>query len=317
MCGSFFFSGSETGFVSWNPIKVGHRAAAGSIIAKWSLYLLNHKDQVLSTVLICNNLCNIGASLSFVIVFNSLDKLVPVDLGRIPSPESWILTPVMVLFGEVLPKTLFRTYPFRLTLKIIPVLLVFYFISHPFTWFFSKVLNLFRKEPPGFEESFRTKVREEMVLVALEGTKRGTLFESADVFINNVLKLKDKTISDVMIPIKEYTGRQFSLTEKQLRRGERPQLPDSDEIVIFDDKENRPVGTIAVADLVFKENSREHLKKVKPLRSIEMQKTLLAGLQFFKTNPAEIYIVEDQKQIVGILHKNSIYQEIFGNFGAE
>ena len=44
ICGSFFFAGVETGFVSWNPLKVSYRASQGDIYARWALHLLKYKE---------------------------------------------------------------------------------------------------------------------------------------------------------------------------------------------------------------------------------------------------------------------------------
>lgn len=297
-----------------NPIKVGHKAASGDLFGKWTLFLMSHKDRLLSTVLICNNLCNIGATLSFVIVFNSFDQILSWDLSHIPSPESWFLTPVLVLFGEMLPKSLFRTYPFRLTLKVIPLLIVFYFLTLPFTWLFSKFTDLFRKEPSRFEESYVTKVREEMVLVALEGAKRGTLFESADVFINNVLKLKDKTIKDIMVSLKEYKKMQIALTGNMLIRDLKNRLPDSNEVLVFDEQGVSPLGSVTMLDIAGADAQKRLCDILKPLKCIEIQKPLLSALQFIKTNISEFYLVCDQDRVVGIVQKMSLYHEIFGKY---
>ncbi|MBN1760465.1 MAG: DUF21 domain-containing protein [Chitinispirillaceae bacterium] len=201
--GAAFFAGSETGFVSWNPLKVSHRAANGDIVARWAQFLLKHKDRLLSAQLIGNNVCIVGASLAFASLVATVDQHVQWNLEELPSPESWVLTPLMVLFGEMLPKSLFRMYPFRLTMRSIPMLMGIYFLTLPFTWMFTSVTGLFRRNTPAKGESFMTKVREEMVLVAMEGSRTGTLFRSADQFIQNVLLMNEKKTGDVFSALKQ------------------------------------------------------------------------------------------------------------------
>jgi hypothetical protein len=195
--GASFFAGSETGFVSWNPLKVGHRAAMGDIVARWALFLIRHKDRLLSAQLIGNNICVVGASLAFASLIETMDHRFFWHLTSLPSPESWILTPFMVLFGEMLPKSLFRVYPFRLTMRSVPLLTGIYFITLPFTWIFTTVTGFLHTIKPVKGGSFMTKVREEMVLVAMAGSKNGTIFRSADVLIQNVLAMNDKKVGDV------------------------------------------------------------------------------------------------------------------------
>lgn len=316
LAGSFFFSGSETGFVSLNPIKVRHKAESGDLLAKGALYLMNYKDKLLSTVLIANNICNIGATLSFLIVYEIIDQFVFLDLARIPSPESWFLTPFLVLFGEMLPKSLFRIYSLRLTLKAIPLLMVCYFFTLPFTWLFSKAINLFRKEPPGFEESFKAKVREEMVLIALEGSKRGTLIESADVLIENVLKLKDKTIKDLMTGISEYKKEKNVFRCNQTISSVISKIPDSDEILVFDEQELTPLGTVSVLDIAEQSHKSKLSEFIKPIKEIEINQSLLSVLQDIKPDITDHYLVMDNRSAVGIVQKNSLYRQVFSNSDA-
>ena len=272
---------------------------------------MNHKDRLLSTVLIANNICNIGATLSFLIVYEIIDQFVFLDLARIPSPESWFLTPFLVLFGEMLPKSLFRIYSLRLTLKAIPLLMACYYLTLPFTWLFSKAMALFRKEPPGFEESFKAKVREEMVLVALEGSKRGTLIESADILINNVLKLKDKTIRDLMIGISEYKKDKDVFRCNQTIGSVINKVPDSDEILVFDEQGSTPLGTVSVLDIAAQSHKSKLSEFTKPLKEIEVHQTLLSVFQDIKPDNADHYLVVDNRSVVGIMQKKSLYRQIF------
>lgn len=311
---SFFFSGSESGFVSLNPIKVGHRAASGSLDGKLALFLMNHKDRLVSTILICNNICNIGATLSFVIVYDSIDELLALDLSLIPSPESWFLTPALLLFGEILPKTLFRIYPFRLTLKAIPLLLIFYFLTMPLNWLFSKLTDLFRKESFGFEESFKIKSREEMVLMAIEGSKQGTLFESADMFINNVLKLKDKTVSNIVIPISEFKKSNTTITCNQTIGEFKRNIPISNEVVVFDEQGIMPLGFVTMLDVVCQDNNKKLHSILKPLKKFEINSPLLTIVQAIKDDACEFYLACDQNRVSGIIQKMRFYNEIFGKY---
>ena len=115
--GAFFFAGAETGFISWNTLKVKHNAQKDHIFTQWALFLTNHKEQVLTMLLIGNNISIVLASLSFAYLFSYLDQIISFNLDKVISPETWILSPFLVIFSEMLPKSLFRIYSFRLTMK--------------------------------------------------------------------------------------------------------------------------------------------------------------------------------------------------------
>lgn len=197
IAGASLFAGTETGFVSWNPLKISHRAQMGDIVARWADFLMHHKDRLLSAVLIGNNICIVGASLVFERFIESVDHLFSLDLSSIPSAESLLLTPLMVLFGEMLPKSLFRLYPFRLTMRMTPVLVAIYYFTLPFTWIFTYLTAMLRKSKKTDGVTYMARVREEMVLVALEGSRSGTLFRSADKFIQNLMEVNRKTVGEM------------------------------------------------------------------------------------------------------------------------
>ncbi|MBN1578607.1 MAG: DUF21 domain-containing protein [Chitinispirillaceae bacterium] len=310
--GASFFAGSETGFVSWNPLKIGHRAVSGDIVARWSLFLIKHKDRLLSAQLIGNNVCVIGASLTFVSLFETIDHTVSWDLSRIPSPESWLLTPVIVLFGEMLPKSLYRIYPFILTMNSVPLLMVVYFTTLPFTFVFSVVTDMFRKDAPHQGESFMSKVREEMVLVALEGSKTGTLFKSADIFIQNVLALNEKKVGD-MISKKNsgLNGMRFYANE---RVGDvKKRIPDQPGIIVHNADEANVSGYISLFDLIQAPGEATLGSCCKPLPRLGAEQTMFAALRSADEESHFFTIIDQHGSLTGIVDKMMLLQAAFKN----
>jgi CBS domain containing-hemolysin-like protein len=265
LIGSFFFSGAETGFVSWNPFKVSHRAGLGDPLARTALYLLNNQDRVISATLIGNNITLIGATLTFCELLEIVASAFSFDLTIIPSPESWILTPVMVLFCEMLPKSLFRTYSFRLTMRSIPFLLITYIFTYPFTWIISLLTGLFfnnrRSVSP---DAFTAKVREEMVLIAGEGSRRGTLFESADKYIHSVLNLKELSVADLMIRLDEISSRCSTIRQDSIVKDLKGAGLKNDEIIITS-ASGVPVGTVELIDQKYVSDTATVSRVMKPL----------------------------------------------------
>lgn len=196
LMGSFFFAGAETGFISWNTLKVKNNAQSGHIVAKWAMFLTYRKEQVLTMLLIGNNVFIVLASLSFVYLFTSIDQRYNLNLSQIPSPETWFLSPLLVIFSEMLPKSLFRIYSFRLTMKTIPFLMVFYWITLPVTTVFT-MLNTFLGKKEKTVDAYSTSLRKDIVLIAKEGSKHGAIFESANKVIKNILQLKEKKIGEI------------------------------------------------------------------------------------------------------------------------
>jgi CBS domain containing-hemolysin-like protein len=312
--GTFFYAGAETGFVSWNPLKVSHRAGQGDPVARIALYLMNHQDRVISATLIGSNVSIIGATLLFVKLFEIAAASFSIDITHIPSAESWILTPLMVLFCEMLPKSLFRTYSFRLTMRSIPFLFITYILTFPFTWVITYITGHFKRDRKAVtQDSFTAKVREEMVLIAGEGSRRGTLFESADKYIQSVLNLKEQSVADLMIgfediAVKCTTSGISSHVGELKKNGLR-----NDEIIIIDESSGVPLGTVDLTDVANTPDSTPVFRFMKPLLKIRSSASVLAvllgGVQSVSNY---ISIINDDGKVSGIIEKTALFRAVFG-----
>jgi len=319
MCilGGFFFAGVETGFVSWNPLKIGYRARQGNIIAQWALYLIQHKERVLSMVLIGNNTCIVGASLSFLFLFNRLNQLVTIDLERIPSPETWFLSPVIVVFSEMLPKSLFRIYSFRLTIKSIPLLMMLYWTTLPLTWIFSAAGSLFQKKIRKSRE-FVTSVRKEMVLIAQEGSRRGTLFEYAVVIVDTILNLNEKTVEDI---IRNDTSDETDM-KKRVKVSDtvalichNGYLSDNNDLLVFDTDGDTVAGWVALLDIAKADADTEIKTIMKSLPEISENTSLLSFFRKKRESCSPFYrIIDKNRHTNGILNNFSTFRVVFSGY---
>lgn len=314
--GTFFFAGVETGFVSWNPLKVSHRAGKGDPVARLALYMIKHQERVISATLIVSNVSIIGATLTFLKLVDIAAESFSIDLTRIPSLESWILTPVMVLFCEMLPKSLFRTYSFRLTMRSIPILFVTYILTFPFTWIITLITIPFNRNKNGdMSNSFNAKVREEMVLIAGEGSRRGTLFESADRYIHRVLNLKDLAVADLMISVDEIRTRYQMFNASCLAGELKTRGLQADEVIVSDEITGIPLGTVDLIDVVSGSDSISLIHYIKPFLKISASTNLLALLQGgVKSISNYISIIDNNGTMIGLVEKITLFRAVFGGF---
>jgi len=310
---SAFFSGSETGFVSWNPLKVAHAAAQGNINARMAMRLMNHRGQLLAAILTGNNICNVLAALAFINLYERIDNAVPINLAAISSPESWFLTPALLLFGEVLPKLLFRTYPYRLTMKTVPVLMVIYYATTPFFWVFGRMAKIFDSRA-GESETRNAKVREEIVLVAVEGAKRGNLFESADSIMKNTLEMKGKNIGSLAVSLDEWKKhRPVCRVSQMLSELNAGALFGADEVVVFDDELKAPAGYVSLLDVAVRRG--DELKTfgslMKPIRRVKSSMEILACMRRLPPDSPRYYAVVENDAVTAVLDKMSLYELAF------
>jgi len=318
--GTGFFAGSETGFISWNPLKVAHASAKGSMSARIAMHLMKYRERVIAMVLIGTNVCSIGAAFIFMKLFTELDAYFPLNLSAIPSPESFFLTPVLVIFSEILPKSLYRIYPYRLTIKSIPFLGFFYLLLTPFFWFFSGVSRIWKREgEESSRDSYSSKVREDIVLVAVEGARRGNLFDSADDMLENTLGMKGKRIGELSVTLDHWKkNNPVYLTTQCLNELCKDTLTQSDETVVFDDGRGLPAGYVSLLDAAFyyaADNSKFSEVKlselVKPLPRFKHSMEILSCLRRLPPDSPRYFAVYRDDSTVEILDKMVLFEAAF------
>ncbi|MDR2577494.1 MAG: DUF21 domain-containing protein [Chitinispirillales bacterium] len=314
---SCVFSGSETGFITWNPLKVSHAAAQGGFTPRLAMRLMNSRGQLLSSVLAGNNICNIASALIFVRLYERIDQAVALDLSRIPLPESIFLTPVLLLFSEIIPKSLYRTYPFRLTMKSIPLLAVLFFAMSPFFWVLNTALKIFHRPGERSFESQAAGVREEIALVAVEGAKRGTIFEGADLIMKNTLDMKGKCVEAIAVGLNDWKKNRKVYKASQMISDfgrDTGAGAQADEIVVFDDNLLIPIGYVSLLEAAaYRERGgmKTLASIVKPMPQVRSGLEILSCLGCLPVGAPRYHLLLDGDTPVGILDKMELYGVAF------
>jgi len=311
--GTAFFSGSETGFVSWNPLKVSHAAAQGGWAARLGMRLIKGRGRLLATVLIGNNVCNVGAALIFARLFERIDAVVSLDLSKIPSPESWFLTPAVLLFGEVIPKFLYRKYAFPMTLKSVPALAFFFYLASPIFW----VLGLFSKIFGIAAAPRNADVREEILLVAVEGARRGNIFECADRVMKNTLEMKGGSIGAFAVGVGDWKTRRTVYRRSQLlSEFSGDGGAGADEVVVFEDDFSEPVGYVSLLDAAAaRRGGAADLATfgalMKPLPRLRTGMEALSCLRRMPQDSPRYHLVLSGNRATAILDKRALFEAVF------
>ena len=129
---SAFFSASETAITSANRIRLKSRAESGSKGAKMALKLIDKYDKVITTILIGNNIVNIAASSLATVFFTGIAGA---DNG--PLLATVVLTVVVLIFGEVMPKSIAKDHSEGLTVATSGIITFLTFIFTPLSFFFT------------------------------------------------------------------------------------------------------------------------------------------------------------------------------------
>ena len=191
---SFVFSGIEAGILSVNRVRLAHRAKQREPAALKLKRLLAQPDRLLITVLVVTNMANI-----FALVLGALS--LHDALGRSGYVVALAIYLPLYLFGlELLPKSIFRRFPYRALAALSePLRLVDLVLSpmHIIGGIAQRLL--FGGRPPEQQRLFLG--REDFKYLTNEGERTGTLTKTEREMIHNVVDFRGLTAKDVMVPL--------------------------------------------------------------------------------------------------------------------
>ena len=191
---SAFFSACETAFSTVNKIRLRNYANQGNKRAAKALKIVNDFDKALTAILIGNNVVNIASASLATIVFT--EKFGPSSVGI----ATIVMTIVVLVFGEILPKSLAKENAEHFTLGISTVLSVLIFILKPFTLMFTALKMLVRKAFVKQNHTNPSVTEEELKFIIEEIEDEGVLEEQESDLVKSALEFDEISISQILIP---------------------------------------------------------------------------------------------------------------------
>ena len=189
---SAIFSGSETALISLSQSKVDELVAKKVRNSALLKKLKNDPHELLITVLIGNNIVNIGASAYAAIVFTDIFGSSGVGIATA------IMTFFILVFGEITPKSFAHQHAVGFALFMTKPIYVLQLILFPFVWVFGKIVDLVNFTF-GTKKSF-TVTEGELVAMLKIGAQEGSIEKNEKELIENVLEFNDIKVEEVMTP---------------------------------------------------------------------------------------------------------------------
>ena len=190
---SAWCSSTETAYSSVNKVRLKNKAEDGNPRAQNALDLLEKYDKVLSCILIGNNIVNLTAATLGTVLFTKL-------LGPVygPAASTVVLTIIVLIFGEITPKTLANDQAETFCMRAAPALRVCLVILTPLHLFFSlfqkAAIRLFRSsEEEGITE-------EELITMVEEAENEGGLEHHGSELIRAAIEFNDMEVEDILTP---------------------------------------------------------------------------------------------------------------------
>jgi len=312
---SAFFSGSETALMMLNRYRARHLAAHGHGGATRALALLERPDRLIGLILIGNNFVNnLLASIAAVVAV----ELGGVDGGAVAIGAS-IITIVILIFGEVAPKTLAALHPEALAYPAAYLYRPLLKVAYPLVWAINGVakgvLRLLRVKVE--ERGADALTREELRTAVLEA---GTFIPTRhQKMLVNLLDLEKATVEDIMIPRSEVDGIDFEEPVEDiltfLRRTQYTRIP------VWEGSIDSVIGVLHVRDFMQAQMDEAEITK-EILRGLLREPyfvpegtrltALLINLQRARQTVA--LVVDEYGDVLGLATFADLLEEVVGEF---
>ena len=311
---SAFFSGSETGMMASNKIKLRNKAKSGQKNSKRALELLAKPDNLLSVILVGNNFANILASaLVTILMINFFEGRVL--LGSI------VLTIIILIFSEITPKTTASAYPENFASKSSWVLSRLSVVFRPIVFFTnqvsSRLLKLLNVDIKKSTESDNLNTDELKILLDDSNSLIPTDYRK---MLSAVLGMDNLIVEDIMTPLAEIEGININDDLKKIKSSIK-NSPYST-LPVYDQNISECIGMLHLKD------SSDFLSAFESNKSLDsslsepyfasLTTNLTKQLHAFQDTDNNIALVVDEYgEIEGLISVEDIFIEIVGKFGSD
>lgn len=299
---------AETAYSSANVVKLKSMVEDRKSGAKKALQLAEDFDKTVTTLLIGNNIVNTALSTVAVGFFT---KLV-IFQNWVSLASTLIITLILLIFGEILPKTFAKNHPETIASRISYIVYALQMIFYPFVLLFRGLQRLVGKK--NGEDEKKTFDEEEFNILIDEMEESGTIEDDEASIIKNVLDLKDRSVSDIMIPRIDMVAIDYNSTLEEVKQF----LIDTSysRLPVYKTDKDHIIGILYVRDFfpALVKNPRMAWKKlIRPVKFVSSQMKaddLILELQRSKTMIA--IVSGEYGDVLGLVTMEDALEELVG-----
>ena len=312
ICLSAFFSSAETSMTTVNKIRIQSLAEQGDKRAKILLTVIEDSGKLLSTILIGNNIVNISAS--------SLATALTMRLfgNAAVSISTGILTLLVLIFGEITPKTMASLYSEKMALSYARIIHLLMFLLTPVIFLINKlakgVLTLLRVDD---SVKGNTITEHELRTLVNVGHEEGVIEKEERQMIYNVFDFGDSKAQDVMVPRIDVSFADVNSSYEDLiglfREEKHTRFP------VYEETTDNIIGIVNVKDLLLTDQKDFTLRKI--LRdtyfTYEYKKTSELLMEMKENSVSFAVVLDEYGATSGIITLEDLVEEIVGDIHDE
>lgn len=310
---SAFFSSSETALVSCNRIRIRSMVDENDRRLKLLNHVLDNQSKMLAAILIGNNIVNLYAS--------SMTTTLALKLGGsyTVSLATGLLTFIILIFGEISPKTAATIHAEKLALLVAPIIYVLMTVLTPVIFIINAIaglfLRLFRIDPNQKQESITEDELRTFVDVSHE---EGVIEKEEVKMINNVVDFGDSLAKDIMIPRIDTIFADVNATYDELIEIYRTNM--FTRLPVYENTTDNVIGMINMKDLLLyrpgeKFRLRDYLREA--YYTYEYKKTSELFVDMRQQYVSMAIVLDEYGATAGVVALEDLLEEIVGEIRDE
>lgn len=312
---SAFYSGSEMGLYCMSPVRLRlETERSASRAARWLLDMSRRSRETILAILLGTNLSNY---LLTVAVASLLIETFGIDIEQADVYTAAILSPIIFVFGDVVPKNLFQIDADRLMHRSAGVLraTLLLFRWTGILWVLRGMTRLSTRLAGHADQPEDQEARAEVVGLLREGAAQAALPEEQTRFIEGVMNLSAIRVGGIMIPRRLVVTVPVNAGRAELERIARGH--NYSRLPVVDASGASVLGIVTVSEVLADENGRTIEAWMTPPLAISAGDTVAAALVRLQKTRATMAIVTDPRRgFVGIATLKDVVEEIFGELPA-
>lgn len=312
---SAFFSSTETAFSSVSKIRLKNLADNGNKKAKTALYVAERYSKALTTILVGNNIVNIAnsalATVFFVNIFGEAQ-------GTVISTV--VITIVVLIFGEVLPKNIAIDNAEKICITFAPVLKFLMVLLTPLSIILMGINKLYKKLARNSNHQEPSVTEDELKYIIESIEEEGVLEQQESELVQSALEFDEKTAEEILTPRVDMVAIDIDdpveeITELVLKER-------YSRIPVYRDNIDKIIGVLHTRDYLealVNNNEKPNIEAMlQPAHFIYKTKKLSALLADFKYNKIHLAVVtDDYGGILGIVTMEDLLEQIVGEIWDE
>ncbi len=309
---SAFFSAAETSFSAINRIRLKNMASKGNKRAQATLNIAEKYDALLSTILIGNNIVNIGAASIATVIFTHYYGPSGVALSTI------FLTIIILIFGEISPKSLAKESPEKFAMFATPILRILSWFLTPINLFFIYWKKFLAKIFKVRED--RTITEEELITIIDEAQEEGGINEEEGELIRSAVEFNELEVSDVLTPRVNIIAVDIKASDEKI--GQKFSESGYSRLPVYDGDIDNIIGVLLEKNFhhyLYSKDINKSLKDiVLPVTWVYESIKLTKLLKILQNNQSHMAVITDEYGgTKGIVTMEDIIEEIVGEIWDE